>query len=155
MISMIDYKKLKALREETSVSFSLCKKALEETENDLEKAKALLQKWGVEKAAKKADRETKEGGIFAYTHHNKRIATLVELQCETDFVSGNEEFRTLGNELAMQASFPNFTNVEEFMKLEYIRDPSKTTEQMIKDAILKFGENIKIARITRWEIGEE
>jgi elongation factor Ts len=150
----LDLNKLKQLREKTGVSFSMCKKALEESDNDLKKAEALLSEWGVKKAADKADRETGAGGIFTYMHHNKKIGTMIELRSETDFVSGNDEFQKLGHELAMQASFSRTDNVEKFMKETYIRDSSKDVDQLIKDAVLKFGENIKITRIIRWELGE-
>ena len=151
---MLDYEKLKQLRAESSVSFSLCKKALEETDNNMSEAKKKLQEWGAKKAESKADRETGQGGIFSYIHHNKKIAALLELKTETDFVSGNNEFQQLGTELAMQIASVPAENVEEFMKQESIRDSSKTIDSMIKDAILKFGENIKIARFIRWELGQ-
>lgn len=150
----MDYNKLKTLRAETGISFSLCKKALEEAQNDITQAKELLKKWGVENADKKASRETKAGGIFTYMHHNRKVASLVELQSETDFVSGNEEFRTIGMELAMQIASIPAENEDAFMKQAYIRDPSKTIEQVIKEAIQKFGENIQVARFVRWELGE-
>lgn len=149
----VDFAKLKELREKTGVSFALCKKALEETGNDIAKSEKLLSEWGVEKAEKKADRETGQGGIFSYVHHNKKIATLIELRSETDFVSGNEEFRKLGQELAMQLTAGDFATTEDFLKSPYMRDAGKTIDELIKDAILKFGENIKIARILRWDLG--
>jgi elongation factor Ts len=150
----LDTQKLKQLREKTGVSFSLCKKALEESDNDMAKAEKLLSEWGVEKAEKKADREASQGGIFSYIHHNKKIGTLIELRSETDFVSGNDEFQKLGQELAMQLAFSKTSTAEDFMNETYIRDGSKTVEILIKDAILKFGENIKIARILRWDLGQ-
>lgn len=149
----MDVKKLKELREKTGVSFSMCKKALEEANNDLAKAEKLLSEWGAEKAAKKADRETEQGGIFSYVHHNRRIGTLIELRSETDFVSGNEDFKKFGAELAMQLAFSKVDSVDAFLKEVYIRDGKKTIDDLIKDAILKFGENIKIARILRWDLG--
>lgn len=151
---MIDYQKLKDLRAETQVSFSLCKKALEESANNMDEAKKLLKAWGIKKAEGKSDRETKAGGIFTYVHHNKLVAGIVEVQCETDFVSGNEAFQHMGNEFAMQIATTRVQSVEEFRKQEYIRDSSKTIDDMIKEAILKFGENIQIARFARWEVGE-
>ncbi len=151
----LDLTSLKKLREQTGVSFSVCKKALEEAGNDVEKAKKLLTKWGEKKAADKADRTTNQGVIASYVHHNKKIATLVELQTETDFVANNEDFRKLGNEIAMQVATMNPENVEELLKQEYVRDPSKTIGDLVKDAVLKFGENTKIARILRWELGRE
>src|SRR3989338_2718353 len=123
---MVDYKKLKQLRTETQISFSLCKQALEESNNDIEISKKLLKKWGAERAEKKADRETRAGGIFTYTHHNKKIVGLVELQSETDFVSGNKEFQTLGTELAMQVASLPAENVSELLVQNYIRESDKT-----------------------------
>ena len=149
---MLDYNKLKQLRTETGVSFSLCKKALEETGNDTAAAKKKLNEWGIKKATEKSKRETGDGAIFAYVHHNKRVASLLELKSETDFVSGNEEFQKLGTELAMQVASITSKTVEELMDQEYIRDPGKKINELIKEAILKFGENIKIARFVRWEL---
>lgn len=151
---MLDYDKLKTLRAETGVSFSLCKKALEETNNDMDAAKKKLQEWGAKKASEKADRETGQGGIFSYVHHNKKIASLLELQSETDFVSGNNEFQKLGAELAMQIASVPAKTTEEFLKQPYIRDPGKTIDELIKDSILKFGENIRVSRFVRWQLGE-
>ncbi len=151
---MIDYQKLKQLREETGVSFSTCKKALEETKNDIAKAKETLKRWGSEKASQKAGRVTSQGIISAYVHHNRKIAGLIELGCETDFVANNQEFQTLGQEIAMQAaSLPSETQtVEDFLKVEYVRDPAKTAGDLIKEAILKFGENIRLKRFLKWQI---
>ena len=149
---MYDIKLLKKLREETGVSFSLCKKALEESKNDIAAAKKLLSRWGADKAADKATRKTGVGAIFSYVHHNKKVASLIQLACETDFVSGNKEFQILGQELAMQvASIPSETP-EELMDQEYIRDPSKKVSDLVKESILKFGENIKIEKLVRWVI---
>jgi len=133
----------------------VCKKALEEANNDIESAKKLLVKWGEKKAADKADRSTGEGVIMSYVHHNKKIAAIVELLTETDFVSGNEEFQKLASEIAMQIATMSPENIEELLKQEYIRDNSKTIDALIKEAILKFGENVKVGRIVRWEIGRE
>lgn len=149
---MYDINKLKSLREETGVSFSLCKKALEETNNNLIEAKKLLNQWGADKAKDKAERKTNAGAIFSYVHHNKKVASLVELACETDFVSGNKEFQALGQEIAMQVASLKADNVEDLLKQEYIRDSSKKINDLIKEAVLKFGENIKINKIIRWEI---
>lgn len=149
----MDIQLLKKLREETGVSFSLCKKALEESKNNLEHAKKLLTKWGAEKILDKKERATTQGGLFSYVHHNKKIAVLLELLCETDFVSGNVEFQKLGTELAMQVASTHGEHVDELLKEEYIRDPSKKIEDLIKDAVLKFGENIKITRFIKWNLG--
>lgn len=149
-----DYTKLKELREKTGVSFSVCKKALEESKNDMKKAEKLLNEWGAKKAEEKSERSTSQGGIFSYVHHNRKVASLVEIQCETDFVSGNEEFKKLGAEFAMQVATVEAANVEELLKSEYIRDASKTMNDLLKEAVLKFGENTKVARFAKWVLGE-
>lgn len=149
---MYDIKKLKQLREETGISFSLCKKALEETKNNIEEAKKLMNKWGIAKAKDKSGRSTGVNAIFSYVHHNKKVASLVQLACETDFVSGNKEFQTLGQELAMQIASVNAETEEELLNQEYIRDPSKKVSDLIKEAVLKFGENIKIVKFLRWSV---
>lgn len=149
---MYDIKKLKQLREQTGISFSLCKAALEEGKNSLDNAKKLLKKWGIAKAKDKSTRSTEAGAIFSYVHHNKKIASLIELACETDFVSGNKEFQSLGQELAMQVASSRAETNEEFLKSEYIRDPVKKINDLIKEAVLKFGENIKIIKFIRWSI---
>lgn len=151
---MIDYTKLKELREKTGVSFSLCKKALEESKNDLKLAEKKLKEWGANKAEEKSERTTSQGGIFSYVHHNRKIAAMVELQCETDFVSGNEEFKKLGTEFAMQAASVDAKNVDELLKGEYIREAGKTMQDLLKEAVLKFGENTKVARSAKWVLGE-
>lgn len=149
---MYNIKKLKQLREQTGISFSLCKKTLEESKNNLDNAKKLLKKWGVAKAKDKSGRTTAAGAIFSYVHHNKKVASLIELACETDFVSGNKEFQSLGQELAMQVASVRAETNEEFLNQEYIRDPSKKINDLIKEAVLKFGENIKIIKFIRWSI---
>ncbi len=152
---MFYLKKLKQLCEETGVSFALCKKALEETKNNIEKSKKLLDKWGAEKVTQKSGRVASEGGIFSYVHHNKKLASLVQLMCETDFVAKNPQFQTLGAELAMQIASIPAVDESELINQEYIRDPSKKVSDLIKDAVLKFGENIKIGKFLRWKLGEK
>ncbi len=150
---MADIQKLKKLREETGISFSLCKKALEESGDDIEKAKKLLTSWGAEKVKDKESRATSQGVIASYVHHNKKLAALVELMCETDFVAGNEEFQRLVQELAMQTASLRATEAKTLLEQDYIRDPKKKVSDLIKDAVLKFGENIKVGRIMYWELG--
>ncbi|MDH7476161.1 MAG: elongation factor Ts [Microgenomates group bacterium] len=149
---MVDIVKLKKLREMTGVSFALCKKALEESRNNLEKAKKKLTDWGAETAGKKSERATGQGAIFSYVHHNRKVASLIELLCETDFVATNQDFINLGHELAMQVCSMAAKDVDELLKQEYIRDPAKKIADLVNDAILKFGENIKINRFIRWNL---
>ena len=149
---MYDIKKLKELRGQTGVSFSLCKKALEESKNNLTQAKKLLSKWGASRAKDKTERKTGAGAIFSYVHHNKKVASLVELACETDFVSGNKDFQVLGQEIAMQVASIEASDIKELLEQEYIREPDKKITDLVKEAILKFGENIKIMKFIRWTL---
>ncbi len=151
---MLNIEKLKKLREETGISIALCKKALEESANDLKKAKDLLNKWGIENVKDKMQRTTSQGAIFSYIHHNRKIAGFVELLSETDFVSSNQEFQKLGHEISMQIASTAPKTPQDLMNQEYIRDPAKKISDLINEAVLKFGENIKIGKFLRWELGE-
>ncbi|HSX40853.1 MAG TPA: translation elongation factor Ts [Candidatus Saccharimonadales bacterium] len=146
---------LKKLRNETQVSIADCRKALEETDNNFEKAKEWLKKNGIEKAEKKSDRETTQGLIESYIHGNGRVGVLVEILCETDFVARTTEFKDLAHEVAMQVAAMSPKDVSTLLKQEYIRDNSMTIEQLVKSVIGKLGENITVKRIERFEIGSE
>lgn len=143
---------LKQLRDETGISFALCKKALEESNNTIYKAKKLLEEWGIEKAKSKATRVTKQGSLFSYIHHNKKVGSLVEIMCETDFVAANSDFQTLGHDIAMHIASVSPENEEELLSSPFIKDPSKTIDNLVKEYILKIGENIKIGKFVRFEI---
>src|ERR1700712_5558888 len=93
---------IKALREETGAGMMDCKKALEESAGDMEKAREWVRQRGLAKAEKKADRETKEGYVAVYSHNNNKIAAMVEILCETDFVARNPEFQDMARSVAMQ-----------------------------------------------------
>ena len=151
---MVDITLLKKLRNETSVSLADCRKALEEASNDYKKALEILRKNGLEKAAKKAERETKQGLVGSYIHQNGRVGALVEILCETDFVSRTDEFKNLVHEIGMQIAAMNPKDVTDLLKEEYIRDPKKTIDVLVKEAIAKTGENIVVKRFQRFEIGE-
>jgi len=111
----ITTEQIKALRSETGVSIMQCKKALEEAGGDMEKAKVILRKSSAKSASKKADRELGAGIVASYIHAGGSVGAMVELLCETDFVSKNEEFQALAKEIAMQvaASAPEFITEEE------------------------------------------
>lgn len=145
---------LKKLRSVTQVSLADCRKALEETDNNYEHAKEWLKKRGIEKAAKKADRETSQGLIESYIHQNGKVGAMVEVLCETDFVARTEEFKHLVHEIAMQVTAMNPKDVATLLKQEYIRDSSKTIEALVKETIAKVGENITVKNIARIAIGE-
>lgn len=146
--SMVSVELIKQLREKTGAGIADCRAVLEETKGDLGKAAELLKKKGLEKATKKADRETHQGKVFSYVHGGK-IGVLVSLLCETDFVAKTDEFQNLGKEICLQIASMNPKDSEELLKQEYIRDPKVTMEDMVKVAISKLGENIKIGSFSR------
>lgn len=145
----MDIKLIKKLREETGVSIAECKKALEETNNDIKKAKELLKKRGLEKAAKKGDRVTEQGIVASYIHAGGTIGALVSLACETDFVARTDEYKELAREIAMQVCAMDPKDTKELMKQAYIRDSKVTIEDLIKEKIAKLGENITIKEFSR------
>lgn len=134
---------VKQLREETGAGVMDAKRALEDAGSDLEKARHLVQERGLAKAEKKADRETKEGFVGVYVHTNGKLAAMVTLLCETDFVARNDEFRALAKELAMQVASMEPANVEELYEQEYIRD-GRNIREMVKGLSGKIGENITV-----------
>lgn len=151
---MIDITLLKRLRNETQVSIADCRRALEETDNDFEKAKEWLRKHGIEKAEKKSDRETSQGLVDCYIHQNGKVGAMVEVLCETDFVARTDEFKKLVREIGMQVAAMAPIDVDTLLKQEYIRDGSKTIGELVKEAIAKIGENIVVKRFTRMELGK-
>lgn len=144
--------KIKQLRAETNVSYALCKSALDEAKGDLEKAREILKRKGAEVAVKKADRATDQGSISTYVHHNQKIGAMIVLLCETDFVAKNEGFQELGAGIAMQVASINPQDKEALLQSAFIKDPSKTIDELIKEQILKLGENIILGEFSRFEI---
>jgi len=147
---MVSIDLVKQLREETAVSVSDCKKALEESKGDLKKAKEILKKWGKDLAGKKTGRETSQGIIESYIHPNKKVGVLLELDCETDFVAKSEDFKTLAHELCLQIAAVR----DEVPVLEqpWVKDPSKTIKDLVEEYVAKIGENITIKRFERYEV---
>jgi len=143
---------VKKLRAELGLGMMEIKSALEEAEGDETKAKQILKEKGFKKADSKAERETHQGRVATYTHSTGKIGVMVEFLCETDFVAKHEDFLTLTKELCLQVAAMNPETVEELMKQEFVKDPSKTIEEMVKALIVKFGENMKINRFARFEI---
>lgn len=148
----VSLEQLKKLRNETQASIADCRLALEETNGDYKKAVDWIRKRGLEKAEKKADRQTSQGIIESYIHQTGKVGTLVSLLCETDFVARTEEFKHLAHEIAMQVVAMNPKDVETLLKQEYIRDGSKTIGELIKETIGKLGENITLKDFKRLEI---
>lgn len=143
---------LKKLRVETSASIADCRVALEESDNDYKKAAEWLKKRGLEKAAKKSERETHQGLVEAYIHNGGKVGALIVLLCETDFVARTDEFKNLAREIGMQVAAMNPASIEALLKQEYIRDASQTIEDLIKSIIGKLGENITLKEFKRFEI---
>lgn len=131
---MITTEQVKDLRDRTGVSVMQCKKALEEAGGDVEKALVILRKKSGEIAAKKGDRTFAAGTIQSYVHATGRVGAMVELLCETDFVSGNDEFKALARDIAMHVTASN----PRFLKETDINDDAKATamsvfEEEVKD----------------------
>jgi elongation factor Ts len=143
---------LKKLREDTSAGVSDCRQALEDANGDFAKAKKIIMERGLQKAAKKAGRETTQGLIESYVHAG-RVGVLVELRCETDFVARTDDFKKLAHEIALQVASMNPKNVKELLAGEYIRDASMTIEALVKQTVARVGENITIAKFTRIALG--
>ncbi|KKS33024.1 MAG: Elongation factor Ts [Candidatus Amesbacteria bacterium GW2011_GWA2_42_12] len=135
---------LKKLREATDAGVADCRQALEEANGKMEEAMKILRKKGIEKAAKKSEREVKAGRVFSYVHHTGRLGSLVSLACETDFVAKTEHFQNLGKELALHVASAKPASVEELLDQEYVRDPSKKISELIKETVGVLGENIQV-----------
>ena len=167
--------KVKELRELTSSGVMDCRKALQEAGGDLDKAKELLRKRGLEIAAKKASRVTKEGCIESYVHVGNKLGVLVEVNCETDFVARNEEFKKFAKDIAMQvaAADPAYISKDDvpadtlqgedaqeyckaycLLEQPFVKDQGVTIQEYLKSIIAKTGENISIRRFARFKLGE-
>ena len=147
-----------------------CKKALDETGGDVEKAVKVLREKGIASAEKRAGRETSQGLVESYIHAGGRIGVIVEVNCETDFVARTEGFKKLAHDIAMQiAGMPTTLAITEeelpkdadgsveetvLLKQPFIRDGSRTVESLVKDLIAQTGENIQIRRFARFELGQ-
>jgi elongation factor Ts len=147
----INIEQIKKLREETGVAIIRIREVLEEVKGDEKKALVILKKEGLEKAEKREGRETSQGKVFAYSHHTGKVVGVAELLCETDFVAKNELFETLGKDIAMQVASMGEENIE---KQEFIKDSSKTIAGLIKEVIAKTGENIRLGKVLRVELGK-
>lgn len=171
---------VKQLRQRTGAGVMECKRALEETGGDIEKAVAVLRQQGLSKAEKKSGRDARQGIVDTYIHTGGRIAAMVELNCETDFVARTDDFKQLARELAMQvaAMRPAYISVDDvpaetlaagareygdekrylqevaLLSQSYIKDSRRTMDDMVREAIGKLGENIIVRRIARFEVGE-
>jgi elongation factor Ts len=163
---------VKEVRSRTNVGIADCNKALLEVGGDIEKAIEFLKQRGAAIAEAKKDAAATEGIVDAYIHHTRRVGALVELNCETDFVARTPEFKDLAHDLAMQvaAAAPQFLTSEDMppeaeaeaetdpqtlclLNQPYIKDPTRTVQEIIAETIAKVGENIKVRRFARFELG--
>jgi len=159
---------VKELREQTGAGVMDCRKALLKAEGDTEKALEVLKEDGLLLAEKKAERSATQGSVEAYIHCGGHIGAMIEVNCETDFVARTEEFKELAHNLAMQvaAMNPQFISEDEISEgvdvepqaaclllQPYIKDTSKAVQDVIIEAIARLGENIKVGKFTRFELG--
>ncbi len=159
---------VKELRELTGAGILDCKKALDEAAGDIAKAAEILKQKGFAMAAKKAERATAQGLVHSYIHHDGRLGALVELNCESDFVARTADFRQLAQQIALQVAGanPRYISPEELpdgsegdpkelclLLQPFIRDESLTIQDLITDTIRKTGENIRVRRFARFELG--
>jgi len=167
---------IKQLREKSSAGIAACRRALEEAEGDIKKAAEILRTKGLEMAEKKAERAANQGLIVAYVHHDHKTGVLLEVNCETDFVARNEEFRRFVKDLSMQiaATAPLYIRKEDVPKKDipkakdrdeffrknclleqpFIKDASLTIKDYFGSIVGKMGENIVIRRFVRYKLGE-
>ena len=161
--------RVKELRDQSGAGIMDCRNALLEAKGNTKKALQILQQQGFAKAQKKAKRSTTQGVIETYTHTGGRIGAMIEVNCETDFVARTDEFKELAHNLAMQVAAmpPEFISKEEvnegadiepqaacLLLQPYIKNPDKTVQDIITETIAKVGENIKVSRFAKFELGE-
>jgi elongation factor Ts len=166
----ISLEMVKELRGQSGAGIMQCRKALMECQGDIERALEFLKEQGLLKAKEKKERATTQGLIEAYIHTGGRVGAMVEVNCETDFVARTDEFKELAHQMAMQvaAMQPLFISEEEYSsetELEpqtaclllqpYIKDPERSVQDIITETIAKVGENIKISRFARFELGDQ
>jgi elongation factor Ts len=153
---MISAELVKQLREMTGAGMLECKKALEEAQGDIEKAKEILRIKGLAKAEKKAGRETKEGIVQTYVSEDRKVGVILELNCETDFVARNEQFVELSLNLAkhitsLKENANKSGGFEDIAQQPYHADSTQKVEDVVKSAIARIGENIKLSRWARFD----
>ena len=170
---------IKKLREMTGFGISDCKKALVESKNDLDKALRLLREKGAKILEKRAAKKAKEGIVEAYVHFSQNLGTLVEVNCESDFVARNDDFKKFAKDISMHiaAMAPKYVErdqvssqevkalskeeKEEFYKKHclldqaYVKDNAVTIGDYLKNLATKFKENIRISRFVRFSLGED
>ena len=139
---------VKELREKTGAGMMDCKKALTATDGDMQAAIDWLREKGISKAAKKASRIAAEGAVGAYVSEDGKVGVLVEINCETDFAAGNEQFRALVEKVAKHIAA---TNPADLAALNASEIDGKTVEALVTEATATIGEKISLRRFTRFE----
>ena len=176
---VITANQVKELREKSGAGIMECKRALEQVDGDVAMAIDLLKQQGLAKADKKTGRAASQGLIEPYIHGAGRIGSIVEVNCETDFVARTPEFRELAHDLAMQvaATSPLYVSTDEvpgdawseleqehggrdkavaavvLLEQPFIKDPKLTIRDLVRERIGKLGENIVVRRFARFEVG--
>jgi elongation factor Ts len=166
----ISAEKIKGLREKSGAGVMNCRSALIEAGGDIDKALEILKQHNLLQVEKKAKRITGQGLIESYVHAGGRIGVVIEVNCETDFVARTDIFKELAHNLAMQVAaldpvcvskeqIPEGSDLDpqaaSLLNQPYIRDTTLTVQDVVNEAITRTGENIKIRRFTRYEMGEE
>ena len=146
---MVTAQMVKELRERTGAGMMDCKKALTETEGDMEKAIDFLREKGLAKATKKSGRIAAEGIIESYVTEDQKAGVLVEINCETDFVAKNEDFRSFASDVAKQALNSNAADIDAFMNEAWQGDAGKTVKDVQTEKIAVIGENINVRRFEK------
>ncbi|MEX2090901.1 MAG: translation elongation factor Ts [Candidatus Paceibacterota bacterium] len=149
---MSDTDKVKQLRNSTGLPLGQIKKALDEANGDEAKAIEILKTQGVSVSQKKSSREVKEGVINSYIHANKKIGTMVELLCETDFVARNTEFQQLAHDLAMHIAAVRPGTLEDLLSQPFVKNQDITVKELINQLIAKLGENVQVGKFEIFEI---
>lgn len=143
---------IKKLREETGAGVVEVKYALEEANGDYQKAFDSLMKKVAKKVEKRADRSTNDGLVHAYIHAGGKIGSLVHVGCETDFVAKTDQFQKLVHDVAMQVCTGDFSTNEELLASEFIKDPSKTIQNLIDEVIAKTGEKVELKGFSKFSV---
>ena len=162
--------RVKELRNQSGAGVMACRNALLEAKGDTEKALQILKEKGILKALEKTERSTRQGLVEAYIHTGGRIGAMVEVNCETDFVARTDEFKELAHNLAMQVAAipPQFISNDEVSEEKtdielqaaclllqpYIKDPTKTVQDVIMETITRVGENIRVTRFARFALAK-
>ena len=148
---MVTAAQVKELREKTGAGMMECKKVLAETDGNEEKAIELLKERGVLKAEKKSGRVAAEGLVNTYISDDKKVGAIVEVNCETDFVSRGDDFKAFVASIAKQVATQDPKDVEDLLAQKYVEDESITVQEALTNLIAKIGENMSIRRFNRYE----